>query len=202
MVAVNGAGAVMTGIAVIVLLGSKFLEGAWVVVIAVPLLVILFARTESYYEAVGAELKLGRTPPPPRKRESIVVVPTSTVNLLTQRALTAAISLGDTVVALAVAADEEEKARIERAWAEWNCGPTIEVVIDDHRSLIRTVVRYVDSIQEEDAIVTVLIPEVIPRKRRHEILHNQRGRLLATVLKSRTDVIVATLPFRLHDRDY
>jgi len=47
--------------------------------------------------------------------------------------------------------------------------------------------------------VTVLIPEVIPRKQRHEILHNQRGRLLAAVLKSRTNVIVATLPFKLHD---
>ena len=45
----------------------------------------------------------------------------------------------------------------------------------------------------------MLIPEIVPRKRRHEILHNQRGRLLAAVLKSRTDVIVATLPFHLHE---
>jgi hypothetical protein len=198
-VAVNGAGAVMTGVAVIVLLGSKFLEGAWVVVIAVPVLVFLFERTETYYDAVGAELKLGRTPPIPCKRESIVIVPTSTVNLLTELALTAAMSLGDTVVALAVAADEDEKRTIERAWQEWKCGPPIEVVIDDHRSLIRTVLHYVESIQEEDAVITVLIPEVVPRKRRHEILHNQRGRLLGAVLKSRTNVIVATLPFKLHD---
>lgn len=59
--------------------------------------------------------------------------------------------------------------------------------------------RYVESIEDEDAVITVLIPEIIPRKRYHEILHNQRGRLLATVLKVRTNVIVATLPFRLHD---
>jgi amino acid transporter len=196
---VNGAGAVMTGIAVIVLLGSKFLEGAWVVVIAVPVLVWLFHNTESYYDQVGRELKLGRTPPLPCKRESIVIVPTSTVNLLTEQAITAAMSLGDTVVALAVAADEEEKERIERNWGNWKCGPPIDVLVDPHRSLIRSVLRYIESIHEEDALITVLIPEIIPRKRRHEILHNQRGRLLGAVLKARTDVVVATLPFKLHD---
>ena len=196
---VNGAGAVMTGIVVIVLLGTKFLTGAWVVVIAVPSLIFLFARTEAYYEGVGRELRLGRTPPLPTKRQSIVLVPTSTVNLLTERAVSAAISLGDTVIALAVAGDEEEKQQILRNWSEWECGPPIEVLVDPNRSLIRTVLKYVESIHEQDAVVTVLIPEIVPRKRRHEILHNQRGRLLEAALKARTDVIVAILPFKLHD---
>jgi amino acid transporter len=196
---INGAGCVMTGIAVVVLLASKFLEGAWVIVIAVPVLVLLFARTEEYYADVGRELRLGLTPPLPCKQESIVIVPTSTVNLLTEQAVSAAMSLGDTVVALAVAADEEEKRRIEENWGDWKCGPPIEVVIDPHRSLVRTVLKYVKSIEGGDALVTVLIPEIVPRKRYHEILHNQRGRLLATVLRARTDVIVATLPFKLHD---
>ncbi|HEY2259955.1 MAG TPA: APC family permease [Solirubrobacteraceae bacterium] len=198
-VAVNGVGAVMTAIAVAVFLGSKFLEGAWVVVIAVPVLMALFARTETYYGGVAKELKLGRTPPQPHKRESIVIVPTSTVNLLTEEAVSAALSLGDTAVAVAVAADEEERERIIRAWAEWDCAVTIEVLIDPGRSLVRTVLRYVESIHEQDTLVTVLIPEIVPNKRRHEILHNQRGRLLEAVLKARTDVIVAILPFKLHD---
>jgi amino acid transporter len=199
-VAVNGAGATMTAVAAPVLLATKFLEGAWVVVIAVPALIALFHNTETYYEAVGRELKLGRTPPLPTKRESIVIVPTSTVNLLTARAVSAALSLGDTVVALAVAADEEERDHIQRQWAEWRCGPPIEVIIDPQRSLVRTVLHYVESLDVDHALVTVLIPEIIPRKRRHEILHNQRGRLLAAILKARTDdVVVATLPFKLHD---
>jgi hypothetical protein len=75
------------------------------------------------------------------------------------------------------------------------------VLIDPHRSLIRSVLKYIESLEGEtdNALVTVLIAEIIPSKRRHEILHNQRGRLLATVLKLRTDVIVATLPFKLDD---
>lgn len=197
--ALNGTGAAMTTIAVCVFLGSKFLAGAWVVVVAIPLLMLLFTRTEHYYADVARELKLGKTPPPPHRRESVVIVPASTVNLLTQKAVSAAQSLSQTVVAVAVAGDEEEAAGIKRAWDEWACGVTIEVLLDPHRSLVRTVLRYVKSVESEDATIVVLIPEVVPRKRRHEIFHNQRARLLATVLKARTNVVIATLPFHLHD---
>ena len=198
-VALNGTGAVMTAVAVVVFLGTKFLAGAWVVVIAIPALMMLFNTTEHYYEAVAKELKLGKTPPRPRKRESIVIVPTSTVNLLTQKAVSAALSLGDTVVAVAVAGDEDECERIKHDWDEWACGIPIEVLLDPGRSLVRSVLKYVKSIEDEDATIVVLIPEVLPRKRRHEILHNQRARLLSAVLKARTKVVIATLPFHLHD---
>jgi hypothetical protein len=189
----------MTAVAVVVFLVSKFLAGAWVVVIAIPALMALFDRTESYYAAVARELKLGKTPPPPSKRHSVVIVPASTVNLLTQQAVSAALSLGETVVAVAVASNEEECDQIKRAWDDWSCGVPIEVLLDRQRSLVRTVLKYVKSVENEDATITVLIPEIVPRKRRHEILHNQRARLLAAVLKARTNVVIAILPFHLHD---
>ncbi len=199
--ALNGSGMVMTGIAAVVFLASKFTEGAWVICIAVPMLILYFSRTERYYKHVAIELKLGLTPPRPRKHESIVIVPTSTVNILTAKALSAALSLGDTVIAVAVAGDEEERSEIVGQWAGWACNVPLEVLIDPHRSLIRTVVKYVRRVSRDDpdATVTVLIPELLPRKRRHEVLHNQRGRLLASVLKARTDVVIATLPLHLHD---
>jgi len=197
--ALNGVGAVITAIAVLVFVFTKFLAGAWVVVVAIPVLMALFNVTERYYDEVAKELKLGKTPPRPRKRESIVLVPTSTVNLLTQKAVSAALSLSDTVVAVAVAGDEEECDEVRRAWNDWACGVPIEVLLDPQRSLVRTVLRYVKSVEGEDATIVVLIPEILPRKRRHEILHNQRARLLAAVLKARTNVVIATLPFHLHD---
>jgi hypothetical protein len=196
----NGAGAAMTAVAVVVFLTTKFTEGAWVVVIAVPMLMFLFAHTESYYAKVASELRLGRTPDVPRRCESIVIVPTSTVNLLTERALSAALSLGGTVVAVAVAGNEQECAAIKREWEQWKSGVSIEVLIDPHGRLIRSVLGYIESIQADGASVTVLIPEIIPSKRRHEILHNQRGRLLESALKSGTDgVVIAALPFHIHD---
>jgi amino acid transporter len=198
--ALNGAGATMTAVAVVVFLSTKFLAGAWVVTITIPLLMFLFARTESYYARVAAELKLGRTPSVPHRSESIVIVPTSTVSLLTERALSAAMSLGETVVALAVAGDEEERERLTGAWEQWPCGVSLEVLIDPQRRLIRSVLHYVQSIEAGEATVTVLIPEIIPAKRRHEVLHNQRGRLLESVLKRDTNgVVIATLPFHIHD---
>jgi amino acid transporter len=195
----NGFGATLTALAVVVALTTKFTAGAWVVAIAIPALMYLFSHTETYYARVGRELRIGKTPPHPCKRESIVIVPTSTVNLLTEKALSAALSLGETVVALAVAGDEAECDEIKRNWDEWSPGVPIEVLLDPHRSLIKTVLRYIESIENEDAAITVLIPQILPNKRRHEILHNQRGRLLETVLKSRTGVVIATLPFHIHD---
>jgi amino acid transporter len=196
-VALNGTGAVMTAIAVVVFLLSKFLEGAWVVVLAVPLLMWLFSRTEHYYASVASELKLGRTPGLPHRRESVVVVPTSTVSLLTERALNAALSLGETVVAVSVAGNEEEREKITQDWDAWRCAVPLEVKIDPHRSLVRTVLHYVEAIPKDQVTVTVLIPELVPTKRRREILHNQRGRLLEATLKAHTDVVVATLPFHI-----
>jgi amino acid transporter len=195
----NGAGMTMTAIAVVVFLISKFTEGAWILVIAIPVLMAVFSHTETYYARVASELRLGLTPPRPRKRDSVVVVPTSTVNLLTAQALSAALSMGETVVALAVAGDEEEADKIKHDWDEWKSGVPIEVLLDPTRSLIRTVLRYIESHETAEVSITVLIPEILPNKRRHEILHNQRGRLLESVLKSRTDVVIATLPFHIHD---
>jgi amino acid transporter len=197
--ALNGLGATLTALAVVIALLTKFVHGAWIVAVAIPTLMVLFARTERYYGEVAHELKLGKTPPPPHKRESIVIVPSSTVNTLTERAISAALSLGETVVAVAVAGDEDECDEIKRRWDEWQSGVPIEVLLDPHRSLVRTVLRYIKSIEDEDATITVLIPQIVPSKRRHEILHNQRGRLLEAVLEARTNVIVATLPFHIHD---
>lgn len=196
-VALNGTGAAMTAIAVVVFLSTKFLAGAWVIVVAVPAMMWLFSHTESYYDKVASELRLGKTPGIPHGRESVVIVPTSTVNVLTERALNAALSLGDTVVALAVAGNQEEKERLKQDWDQWKCSVPLEVVIDPHRSLVRSVLDYIEAIPKDEVTITVLIPEIIPTKRRREILHNQRGRLLESALKSRTDVVVATLPFHV-----
>ncbi len=197
--ALNGTGAAITAIAVFVFLISKFLEGAWVVVLTIPLLILLFSRIENYYAEAASELRLGKTPPTPRRRQSVVIVATSTVSLATEKAISAALSLGEIVVAVAVAGDEEECARIKRAWDDWQPGVSIEVLLDPHRSLARTVVRYIESVEDKDPSITVLIPEIVPAKYRHEILHNQRGRVLETVLRARTDVIVAVVPFKLHE---
>jgi hypothetical protein len=197
----NATGAFMTGTAAVIFLLSKFIEGAWVLVIAVPALMIFFHRVEQYYAFVGRELRMGLTPPRPVRSESIVIVPTTTVNVLTQKALSAALSMGQTVIAVAVAGNEAERDQIIRSWDEWRSDVSLEVVIDRQRSLVRGVYRYVRETEAEcdGANITVLVPEVLPRKRYHEFLHNQRGRVLTTVLRARSDVVIATIGLHLKD---
>jgi hypothetical protein len=195
---VNGIGALLTTLAGLVLLTTKFLEGAWVVVVAVPLLMLLFARVQRYYTAVGAELGLGRIPPPPQRgTASLVIVPIGEVSKLAQHALTAALALGDEVVAVAVHADPDRAQALRETWDRWNPGVRLDIIDSPHRSLVEPVVEYVQQAAAGGRQIAVLIPEVEPKHRRYEILQNQRGILLATVLRARTDVAVCMLPYRL-----
>ena len=106
----------MTAIAVVVFLSTKFLAGAWVVTLVIPLLMFLFWRTETYYARSPRSCSSAGRRGLPRRRKSVVIVPTTTVTLLTERALSAALSLGETVVAVAVAGDEDEREQIKHDW--------------------------------------------------------------------------------------
>ncbi|MYV39090.1 amino acid permease [Streptomyces sp. SID1328] len=194
----NGVGAVLTTVAGVVLLATKFLEGAWVVVVAVPLLMLLFARIQRYYTAVGLELGLGEVPPPVRRlTDSLVIVPVGEVSKLTQHALTAARALGDEVVAVAVHSDPKRVRSLEESWARWSPGVRLDIIDSPQRSLVQPVVDYVQRAAESGRQIAVLIPEAEPIHRRYQILQNQRGLLLAAALRARTDVVVCVLPYRL-----
>ncbi|MFG2562821.1 hypothetical protein [Streptomyces sp. NPDC048496] len=195
---INGTGALLTTLAGLILLTTKFLEGAWVVVIAVPLLMLLFARIQRYYTAVGDELELGRIPEPPdRRTASLVIVPLGEVSKLARHAVSAALALGDEVVAVAVQADPAKTQALQDAWERWNPGVRLDIIDSPHHSLVQPIVDYVQRAAQDGRQIAVPIPEVEPLHRRYEILQNQRGLLLATVLRARTDVVVCMLPYRL-----
>ncbi len=194
---VNGTGAVLTAVACLVLLTTKFLAGAWVVVIAVPLMMLLFTRIQRYYTVVGAELELGRVPGRPTGGSSLVIVPLGEVSKLAQAAISAASALGDEVVALAVHADPARSEALRHTWNEWNPGVPLDIVDSPQHALVQPVVDYVRRAARDGRTVAVLIPQVEPRHRRYEFLQNQRGILLATALRYRTDAVVCMLPYRL-----
>jgi hypothetical protein len=173
------------------------LEGAWVVVVAIPLLMLLFDRIQRYYTTVGRELGLGEVPPPVRGGDSLVIVPVGEVSRLTQHALSAARALGHEVVAVAVHADPAKVRALRESWDRWNPGVRLEVVDSPQRSLVEPIVDYVQRAQEGGRQIAVLIPEVEPLHRRYQILQNQRGLLLAAALRARTDVVVCVVPYRL-----
>ncbi|MEU6367813.1 hypothetical protein ABZ876_19245 [Streptomyces sp. NPDC046931] len=197
---INGTGALLTTLAGVILLTTKFAEEAWVVVIAVPLMLLLFARIERYYTAVGEELGLGRVPDPPDRRgSSLVIVPLGDVSNIARHAISAALTLGDEGVAVAVAvqADPDKIRALREAWERWDPGVRLDVIDSPHRSLVQPMVDYVQRASQDGRQIAVLIPEVESHHRRYKILQNQRGLLPATVLRARTDVVVCMLPCRL-----
>jgi len=191
----NGTGAVLTAVAAVVFLLSKFTSGAWLLLLIIPGIMLLFDRIERYYAAVGVELGLGQLPP--RPRPGVVVVPVATITAATERVLSAARSYGEHVVAVTADTAPGTADALESQWAQWDPGVGLVVLPSPSRGLVGPLVTYVRDRIGEGLQVTVLIVELQPRRRRYEILHNQRGLVLATILRSRTDAVVATLPYRL-----
>jgi amino acid transporter len=196
----NGTGAVLTAVAGIVLLASKFTEGAWLLVILVPGLMLLFDRIERYYRLAGEQLGLGRIPPKPVPgvdTQAMVVVPVVAVSSVAERAVQAAMRLGGEVVPVTVEVDPDSTQRLCKQWKEWNPGVELKVLPSPHRNLVAPTVGFVRTEIEKGRDVTVLLAQVEPRRWRHRLLYNQRGPILAAALRARTDAIIAHLAVRL-----
>jgi hypothetical protein len=127
-------------------------------------------------------------------------VPVNNVSKLVADALSAALSFGDKVVAVSVVSDREQSEELEADWARWHPGIELVVLRSKSRSVADPIVSYVCSAEvRAQGRVVVVIPEIEPEKWRHEVLHNQRGLLLANRLRRKSDVVVARLPLRLRE---
>jgi len=219
----NGVGATATGIATVVFLLAKFTHGAWVVVVAVPIFIVMFHLVERYYRRTGRELGLGQIPELPHPKPTLVIVPVVNVSKLTAQALSKALSLGHEVVAVTVVFDDAEGQTgtpadegaghpapgqdhpedegLQREWEEWACGVSLRVVHTDYASVVRPITEFVDDMRRDhaDHQIIVLIPVVVPRKFLQRILHNQLDVALSAALRTRTDLVVARVPMSLEE---
>ncbi|WP_433062332.1 APC family permease [Dactylosporangium sp. CS-033363] len=197
---VNGIGAVTTAAATVVFLVTKFTAGAWVVVLAIPALILLFVRIHRYYHRSAALLELNRIPAKPRVRPTIVVVPVAELSRLTRHALTEALSISSQVVAVHVVVDSTgaDGDDLRRQWAQWDPGVPLRVLHTEYASVAHPIARFIDELHEHhDEQVVVLVPFALPERLRYRILHNHLDVVLSAALKHRPDVIVATVPMRL-----
>ena len=165
--------------------------------IAIPALILLFSRIAKYYGDVAAELGLGSIPGIPHVHEELVLVTVTAVSRMTEAALGTALSLGHEVIAVSVQFDDERAAALQSDWDRWNPGVRLVILRPRSRSVAAPMLDYLGSAEIRDRQVMVLIPEVEPRKWRHRLLQNQRGVVLANVLRRRTNVNVARVPYRL-----
>ncbi|MEU6990165.1 APC family permease [Streptomyces sp. NPDC046465] len=199
----NGLGALLTGVSAVAVTATKFHDGAWLIVVALPLLVALFELVHRAYGRIGERLGVGRVPEPPHRERSLVLVPVSSLTRLTSEALTAAVSLGDEVRAVTVChpdpGDRAATEALERDWALWNPGADLVRIPADRRSLGRPITAYIRGLTESEpgTRITVLIPEVEPEHLWQRLLQNQRGAVVAHAVRRDTDAVICRLRFRL-----
>jgi hypothetical protein len=123
--------------------------------------------------------------------------PVITISKVVGHALQVAMRLGGEVVPVTVDTDPDAIRRLCELWKQWDPGVDLRVLPSPHRTLVAPTVGFVRTQVEQGRFVIVLLAYIEPRRRRYRILHNQRGPLLATTIRARTDAIVATLPIRL-----
>ena len=142
----------ITAIATIVFLISKFTEGAWVVVIAIPAFVFLFLRIHAYYERARKELRIDETPEKPEPKYTIVIVPVNRISRLTEHALCEAESLGQEVIAVTVVlrgADEgaHDADTCGSQWRKWDPGVPLHVLYNEYASVVQPIVGFIDEVR-------------------------------------------------------
>ena len=213
--ACNFAGAIATGAVTLIIAYSKFKDGkvisskfhfghlyphygAWMVIVLVPVLVLMFRKINQHYKDMAAQLTVENYHPTvPSNNVVLVLVPR--IHRGVVDALNYARLVSDDVRAVYVEVSPEATVRLKAAWEQWAQGIPLVIMESPYRSLIRPLLLYIDAVQKErsDDVVTVIVPEAVTRKWWHRILHNQAGPLLRFYLSSRKDVIVTNVRYFL-----
>ena len=217
---VNGTGAVVTAVATIVFLATKFTEGAWVVVVAVPLIMFMFTRVHAYYQRAEKALEIGQVPDRPAAKPTIVVVPVTGVSRLAEQAISEALGISKQVVAVKVVLEDAGAATgdggstgsandrspeadqvhaLEQEWIRWGPGVPLRVLRTEYASVVRPIVAFIDDLrQRKEEQIMVLVPVAVPERLRYLFLHNHLEVVLDRALRGRTDVVIARVQVPLH----
>ncbi|HEX8181573.1 MAG TPA: APC family permease [Pyrinomonadaceae bacterium] len=198
-IVVNALGATATFVVLCVFILTKFVHGAWIVVVVIPLLVLLFRAIHKHYQLVARQLSTaGLTALRPLRHT--VVVPISGVHRGVIAALEYAKAIApERVTAVYVDIDESATQKLREKWVQWGAGVNLVVLASPYRSLVRPLLRYINRLrqQSEGEVVTVVLPEFVPARWWQHLLHNQSSLLLKGSLLFKKGIIVTSVPYHL-----
>jgi amino acid transporter len=195
---VNGLGATLTLIVLFVVAITKFREGAWIIIVLIPILVAHFLAIHRHYEKVAKQLSLKGLAVSDKKHNT-VIVPIGGVHRAVVQALEYARTLSDDVRAVYVDVDPHATQEIREDWSEWGKGVRLEILASPFRSVMEPLLEYIQLTDEErpDDFITVLLPEFVPARWWHHLLHNQRALLIKGALLFRRNIVVISVPYHL-----
>lgn len=203
----NGLGAVTTGLVVLIITVTKFLYGAWMILVFIPAMIFVFKKIRGHYASVAEQLRLPpeqlKTAAGETKGQHLVIVPVSTPTRVVYETLKYAKIIGDRVIAVHVSSNDEElEKKLQEKWQVWQPGIELVVLRSPYRLLMRPLIHYIEKKQREkkpNDYITIVIPEFETKRWWHRLLHNQTGWILRTSLILNKNVVVTTVPYQLKD---
>lgn len=203
---INGFGAVCTAVVMIVFAVTKFREGAWIVLIVIPILVSIFFTIHHHYKDLANHLTLNRfSGIPERHTRHRVIMPISGIHQGTLEALRYAKLLSDDVTAVHVSIDPTETEKVQKKWRMWGEGTRLVILDSPFRLFVEPLLSYLEDIidqRQPNETITVVVPEFIPSKRWHNALHMRTANVLRQELLSKHGVVVTDVPYHMeHPED-
>ena len=199
---INGLGAIVTFITVILIGITKFLHGAWIVCIVIPLLVYFMVKIKKHYTEVAQQLKLPLEQRPKEgavtNNDQHVIILVGTLNKSFLKALNCARCLSQNVVAFHVSTDAEATEKLERKWKEYNVGIPLIVEHSSYRDIMGPLMNFIESedrASKHGETVTVVITQFVITRWWHNLLHNQTGYFIKSMLYKNRNVAVLTVPY-------
>lgn len=196
--ALNGLGAVATGVVTVIQVVTKFSGGAWIVVVVIPLLILMLRGIHRHYIRYWRDTRFdGQSPILPLQH--VVVVPVNRISKATAAALVYASTISDDVVAVAVEVDAQAMSDLRTEWEAWDVGIPLVVLRSPYRSVLKPLVAYVESRQlgALGDLVTVVVPAVVPRRWWEHLLHNKTALYIRGAFHFKPNVVVTSVPYHL-----
>ena len=197
---INGFGAVCTAVVTLVFTFTKFREGAWVVIISAPVLVLIFSAIHHHYRDLAKGLSVDDYGPAPQIRRHRVILPISGVHRGTLDALRYATSLSDDVTAVHVSIDPDEAERVRLKWETWGGGVRLVILDSPYRLFVEPLISYIEEVmaqRQKHDTVTIVVPQFVSRRWWHNLLHTQTALFLRLALMFRPGIVITDVPYHV-----
>jgi hypothetical protein len=179
---------------------TKFRDGAWIILVLVPLLVTGFFAIHRHYRTLARHLSLDNYGAPPRVPRQRVIVAISGVHRGTLAALRYARSLSDDVTAVYVSLDLAEAEKVKRKWAQWGDGVRLVILDSPYRVLLERLLDYIERIaaqRQPNEVITIVVPHFVPKHWWNNLLHTQTATLLRWALLFKPGIVIIDVPYQV-----
>jgi len=199
--AINGLGSIITAIVTLIFAVTKFRDGAWIIVLLLPAIVLSFHAIHRHYKSLAHDLSLEHYGQPPPFKRQRVIMPISAIHQGTLEALDYALSLSRDVTAVHVSIDAEQTEKLRHKWSWWGKGVRLVVIESPYRTFLEPFLDYVNElcgILQPNERLTIVVPQFVPKHGWHNLLHTQTAFWLRLVLLGKKGIVITEVPYQVH----